>query len=678
MTVGEATIAGAWSGESALVTDLEAVLRDVAVVGAGAGPPLLSIATLDWRQTLSANAAEAWRGSIEAGISDLRGREFGLAAGEEIALDRVDFVARFEDVSAGDWYELTGARDLLGFDTVTPSAPAMRFTAEFGLAGLAFEGPRARAASFGETRLSIDLAHKEQGRWDIGADFSLSEFSANGFEGDGDITVADLDARSQTTDFPLRYWRELSERFGIGVDGGALSEPRTQELAAAIRAERWGSSDSEFTAAGVGFGPAAAPQFVLDQGSLRVGFDGREELITARYALGAEGLFVANSELPRELLPLAASVDVIVEDLPPSAIVVPTVAVMGGQGNGEALVGAVLGEALAGGTPPAVRLDAFHYDSPAVGVAGSGRVAADPETSGGFRGEFDATLRDLAGLEAFVTTAKRDGAAWAQGPLGAECVATLREAGEAVPPQAGDARPVHRYHISVTSDGNAIANGVPWAALMAGCTAPLGDGEWQEQRAAAFEALDAGDSVTAEERLKTALATAERAATGDGPARIDSLIDLGIFYAERGRSGEGVALLEQAVALRERAVGPNHPDLAFTLWWLGRAHAELGRMDAAETHYLRALAIDERALGRGSLDVAWDLDALAVLYRDQSRYAEAEAAFERVMTIAEAKLTEEDADLAQFLADYAALKRATGRAAEAAEMEARAAAIRAR
>ncbi len=430
--------------------------------------------------------------------------------------------------------------------------------------------------------------------------------------------------------------------------------------------------------ADLSFGSAAAPTFALDRGSLGVEFDGREAPVNARYRLRAESLFIANAGVPQELLPREAEIDVTLRDLPPAALVLPTMSGLGGESGGDALLGAFLGEVLTAEQPPAITFETLHYDAEALGVSASGRVAADLETPGGFRGEFNAALRDLAGFETFVASAERDGAAWAGGALGAECVAALREVGEAVPPEAEDPRPVHRYHISVTSDGNAIANGVPWAALVAGCTAPVGDGEWQEERAAAFAALDAGDSATAEQHLKAALEAAERTTPPDAPARIDSLVDLGIFYAEQGRSGEGAALLEQAVALRERTVGPDHPDLAFTLWWLGRASADLGQADAAESHYLRTLAIDEQALGRGSLDVAWDLDALAVLYRDQARYPEAEAAFERLMAIAEAKLTEADADLARFLEDYAALKRATGRAAEADKMEARARAIRAR
>ena len=666
------------SAGGALLTGLEVVLRDVALASADAGPPLLSIAALDLRQTLSEGTAGTWRGSLQAELSGVQGGTIGAATGEAIAIDRMDVAASFEDVSSRDWVELSGRRGYFGSDEAAPRVPSMRLSAEFGLVGLAFTGPPTQAGAIGESRLRVDLGRKEQDLWDIGADFSLSEFSASGFEGGEDITIGEVAARSQTVDFPLTAWRQMTERFGIGLEGGApaLSESRRQEFAAAIAGVRWGSGDSEFSAAGVRFGPAAAPQFTLDRGSFRVGFDGRAALVSARYALGAEGLFVANSDLPQELVPREASIDVSLQDLPPSAIVLPIVAAMAEPGDGEALMGALLGEALAGETPPSVALEAIRYDAQALGVSGSGRVAADPETPGGFRGEFDAGLRDLAGLEAFVGAAERDGAAWAQGPLGAECVAALREIGEAAP-EAEDGRPVHRYHVSVTSDGNAVANGVPWAALIERCTATGGGEGWHEQRAAAFEALDAGDPVAAEERFKTALAAAEGVAPPSASARIDSLVDLGIFYAERGRSSEGLPLLEQAVALRERALGPDHPDLAFNLWWVGRTNADLGRADAAEANYLRALAIDEQALGRDSLDVAWDLDGLAVLYRDQTRSAEAEAAFERLMAIAEVKLTEADHDLAGFLEHYAALKRATGRGAEAAEMEARAAAIRA-
>lgn len=323
----------------------------------------------------------------------------------------------------------------------------------------------------------------------------------------------------------------------------------------------------------------------------------------------------------------------------------------------------------------------------AVGPAAAPRFRLD---EGSFRvtfdgrgGEFDVAVRDLDKFETYVAAAERGGAGWVQGTLNAACVGALREAGEAAPPDADNAGLVYGYHISLTADGGAIVNGAPIEDLVERCTTPMGVAgrDWETERGAAFEALDAGRAAGAEAGaeagFKAALAIAERSGPTDSKV-MESLSDLGIFYSERGRNGEALPLLERAAGLRERAVGPDHPDLAFSLFWLGRTYAALGRFGEAEARLRGALAIGEKALGPDSLDVAWDLDALAVLYRDQARYDEAEVAFERVMAIAEAKLTETDDDLARFLEDYAALKRATGRAAEAAEMETHAAAIRAR
>ncbi|HJO68271.1 MAG TPA: hypothetical protein QF804_01140, partial [Rhodospirillales bacterium] len=246
VTVGESRVAGTWSAGGALLTGLEVVLRDVALASADAGPPLLSIAALDLRQTLSEGTAGTWRGSLQAELSGVQGGTIGAATGEAIAIDRMDVAASFEDVSSRDWVELSGRRGYFGSDEAAPRVPSMRLSAEFGLVGLAFTGPPTQAGAIGESRLRVDLGRKEQDLWDIGADFSLSEFSASGFEGGEDITIGEVAARSQTVDFPLTAWRQMTERFGIGLEGGApaLSESRRQEFAAAIAGVRWGSGDS--------------------------------------------------------------------------------------------------------------------------------------------------------------------------------------------------------------------------------------------------------------------------------------------------------------------------------------------------------------------------------------------------------------------------------------------------
>ena len=579
---------------------------------------------------------------------------------------------RFAGLTAADWYTLSVATAPSDPRIPTGSAEG---NAEFALSGLEFTDGASASATVREAGLRLDVARGSQNLWDASASLSLSDLSTSGFQNDEDVTIGEVGIDSQARDFPLARWQELADRFALDRTGGvsARSEQQRRELSEALRGVRWGAGGAEFALTRGAVGPSAAVRFRLDEGSFRVTFDGREELLSLAYGLGVQGLFVADSDVPAELLPRTAGVEVAIENLPPEVLVLPMMAAIESGGDGQAVAGAILGEIFASEVAPSLLVEDFGYDADVLGVSGSGRVTAEPASPGGFEGEFEVALRRLDRFEAFAAAAEHDDTAWAQGAISAACVAALREVGEPGPPAADGEEPPYGYHVTLSADGTALANGVPLAALVERC----GEEGWRSQRFAAFEAADAGSDATAEAHFKGALARAERFESGD-TRLADSLGDLGIFYAERGRGGEALPLLARAAALRERALGADHPDLAFNLWWLGRNYAALGRNDEAEARLRDALAIDETALGRGSLDVAWDLDALAVLYRDQARYDEAETAFERVMAIADAKLSETDDDLAHFLENYAALKRATGRAAEAAAMEARAAAIRAR
>jgi len=76
--------------------------------------------------------------------------------------------------------------------------------------------------------------------------------------------------------------------------------------------------------------------------------------------------------------------------------------------------------------------------------------------------------------------------------------------------------------------------------------------------------------------------------------------------------------------------------------------------------------------------VAQSLNKVATLYILQGKYAEAERLNKQSLAIAEKVLDPDHPDLAAVLESYARLLRKTGRDSQAAEMESRAAAIRAK
>ena len=69
---------------------------------------------------------------------------------------------------------------------------------------------------------------------------------------------------------------------------------------------------------------------------------------------------------------------------------------------------------------------------------------------------------------------------------------------------------------------------------------------------------------------------------------------------------------------------------------------------------------------------------MAALYKAQARYAEAEPLYKRALAISEKALGPNHPRVTTSLENYASLLRKTNRAAEAAQMEARAARIRAK
>ena len=453
MTLGASTISGSWTEVEAVLRDFDAALRDIEVVSTAAGgPPVLSIAALDARHTLHGGSGGAWGGTFETELSGVRARG-GPELDQDVTIRRTGLAVSFEGFTAADWYALSGERSFLGADQ--PTAPgdaevptgSAQGNAELGLSGVEFTDGASASATVREAGLRLDVGRGTQDLWDVIADLSLSDLVV---DDDPRVAIGEIALNSRTTDYPLARWRALADRFGLDLAGGmaAQGEQQQRELADALRGMRWGSSTAEFGLTRLAVGPAAAALVALDEGSFRFAFDGREALASIAYGVRAAGLFVADPDVPAELVPRQAGIELAIENLPPEVFILPALTALESGGNTGAISGAMLGQILMSEAPSAIVVESFDYDAAALGVSGSGRVSSDAGP-GAFVGEFDVAVRDLERFEALVAAAERDGAAWVQGSISAACVAALREVGEPGPPAAKGAEPAHLYHVAV-------------------------------------------------------------------------------------------------------------------------------------------------------------------------------------------------------------------------------------
>jgi eukaryotic-like serine/threonine-protein kinase len=181
----------------------------------------------------------------------------------------------------------------------------------------------------------------------------------------------------------------------------------------------------------------------------------------------------------------------------------------------------------------------------------------------------------------------------------------------------------------------------------------------------------------AEPYLRRALRITEGIYGRMHPYVAEELNNLGALYALLGRRSEAEAAYRDAYAIMTRVLEPDHPDMGRILHNLGESSHTRGDLPEAELKLARALEIKEQALGPDHVSVALTLRWLANVRRDQGRDDEATALYRRALGIYDRAMDRPDAAVAETLDDFAILLHRNGHAAEAAEMESRAARIRA-
>lgn len=197
---------------------------------------------------------------------------------------------------------------------------------------------------------------------------------------------------------------------------------------------------------------------------------------------------------------------------------------------------------------------------------------------------------------------------------------------------------------------------------------------WETDTEAGAKAYQEGRLEDAERRLEVAR---ERAATGGGNdlALAASLSNLAVVRRAQGDVSSAIALQKEALTIREQQLGAENLEVASTLNSLAALYALQDEYKEAEPLLIRALQIREHKLGADNRYTAESVNNLALLYAADGRYADAEPLYKRAIAIFEER--QRPIELATTLDNYAALLAETNRPKEAAEMEKRAAEVRA-
>jgi non-specific serine/threonine protein kinase/serine/threonine-protein kinase len=158
-----------------------------------------------------------------------------------------------------------------------------------------------------------------------------------------------------------------------------------------------------------------------------------------------------------------------------------------------------------------------------------------------------------------------------------------------------------------------------------------------------------------------------------------SLSGLGDTLVRSGDPDSAIPLLEESLAIREKnRKSANDPTLGYGRYFLGNALLEADRPEEAIPHLEEALRIWEVALGPGHEQVGTCALRLGEAFEAATDTARADRLYRRALSIDEAAFGADHPLVAETLEDYAGFLRRSDRDAEAAELEARAAAIRAR
>lgn len=172
--------------------------------------------------------------------------------------------------------------------------------------------------------------------------------------------------------------------------------------------------------------------------------------------------------------------------------------------------------------------------------------------------------------------------------------------------------------------------------------------DWNSLVKAAVQAQKKGDNKGAEAKLLKALLAAE--AFGDKDPRAAYTLDyLGTLYAQRGDSGDALAVYERARAGFESSLGPDSQEAVESAARLAEAYGNANQWAKAEPLYKAALARARAKQPEDAVAVASACVDLGIAVDAQGRFDEALKLYKEAEGLRRASLGAESAELAEVL-----------------------------
>jgi len=135
----------------------------------------------------------------------------------------------------------------------------------------------------------------------------------------------------------------------------------------------------------------------------------------------------------------------------------------------------------------------------------------------------------------------------------------------------------------------------------------------------------------AEEMYKRAIEGKKKVVGAGHPSTLDSLHDLAILYAERGRLTEAQEVLENVLKGYERSNGIDNTTIVTVVHSLGRLYRLQGNLSDAEKMLQRSVGAYEEIHGSDHFQTLIAFYNLGLVYQDQGKLREAEELFQKAL-----------------------------------------------
>ena len=109
----------------------------------------------------------------------------------------------------------------------------------------------------------------------------------------------------------------------------------------------------------------------------------------------------------------------------------------------------------------------------------------------------------------------------------------------------------------------------------------------------------------------------EKVGGPDHTSTLETVNNLGLLYAARGKLDEAGKMFQRALQGSEKSLGPGHKSTLDTVNNLGLFYARQGKLDEAEKMYQRALQGKEKTLGPDHTSTLGTVNNFGLFYKSQ-------------------------------------------------------------